>query len=88
MKQTNLDEHITVDEIIQFVSFDKMDSASLANASKVATHIRTCDDCLQKVKAYQLVYDELSKLGHKHRFKEIAREKVKEKNHERDEVDV
>lgn len=55
--------HLTVDEIIDFVSISKMDIGSMELASRVNTHIRGCDDCLKKVRAFQLIYDELTKVG-------------------------
>lgn len=65
-------KHLTVDEIIDFVSFEKMDNESLANASKVNTHIISCASCLKKVRAFQAVYDELTALGKKADFRRIA----------------
>lgn len=53
-------KHLTVDEIIDFVSFDRIDSETLAMAASVNSHIRNCNDCMRKVRAFQLVYDELS----------------------------
>lgn len=50
-------KHITIDEILDFVSIERMDAKSLELASKITTHIRECDDCLQKVRAFQNVYE-------------------------------
>ena len=51
-------KHLTVDEIVNFVTFSKIDSESLDNAAKVTAHISKCPDCLRKVRAFQMVYDE------------------------------
>lgn len=56
-------KHITVDEMIDFVSFETVDPKTLENASKVTTHIRTCGECLRRVNAFQMIYDELKARG-------------------------
>ncbi len=71
-------KHLTVDEMIDFVSFDKMDAESLAKASYVNSHIRSCEQCLRKVRAFQTVYDELVRMGNKVAFRDVARDMVKE----------
>lgn len=60
-------KHLTVDEIVDFVTFERIDNKSLENAAKVNTHIRQCSECLRKVRAFQMVYDE---------FKEMYKEKA------------
>lgn len=72
-------KHLTVDEIIDFVSMDKVDAKTLAKASYVNAHIRSCEQCLRKVRAFQTVYDELVRMGNKSAFREVAREMVEEK---------
>ena len=52
-------KHVTAEEMIDFVSFDRIDPQTLANASAVTTHIRTCSACLRRVNAFQMIYDEL-----------------------------
>jgi len=52
-------KHLTVDEIIGFVTLSSTDAASLRLASDVTAHIRACAACMRKVQAYQLVYDRL-----------------------------
>lgn len=56
-------KHVTAEEMIGFVSFDRIDPKTMANASAVTTHIRTCSDCLRRVNAFQLIYDELKDRG-------------------------
>ncbi len=57
--------HLTVDEIINFVSSDRLDVDSVANAVRVNTHIRSCGECMSKVRAYQAVYGELFNICNK-----------------------
>ena len=69
-------KHLTVDEIVDFVTLEKIDNKSLENAAKVNTHIRQCSGCLRKVRAFQMVYDEFEKMyNEKTDWKSIA-EKV------------
>ena len=56
-------KHLTVDEMIDFVSIKKIDASSLALASRVNTHIRECDRCLSRVRALVDIYDELERRG-------------------------
>ena len=58
-------KHLMVDEIIDFVSFHKLDDESLALATKVNAHIFECNTCRKKVEAFQLIYDELIRMGRK-----------------------
>lgn len=55
--------HLTVEEIIDFVSFDELTDEKIALAKKVNEHIRSCRTCFEKVSAFQLVYDELQRIG-------------------------
>lgn len=56
-------KHITIDEIIDFVSFDKIDNRTLEMSRKVNGHIRNCEECIQKVRAFQAMYDEFVRSG-------------------------
>lgn len=49
--------HLTVEEIIAFVSATELNDSFLKLAGKVNGHIAQCDECLKKVKAFQTVYD-------------------------------
>lgn len=70
-------EHLTVEEMIDFVSFNKIDNEFLSLASRVNTHILRCKACREKVAAFQLVYDELVKMGRKGDFSSSV---LKQKN--------
>lgn len=69
-------KHLTVDEMIDFVSFNKLDSESLALASKVNAHIFDCHTCRKKVESFQIIYDELVKLGRRDEFKSLIDKKL------------
>lgn len=56
-------KHLTSDEMIDFVSMNNLDEESIKLASKVNLHIGECEKCLQKLQAFQLVYDEMIKIG-------------------------
>jgi len=56
-------KHLTVEEMIDFVSFDKLDEKSLTLAAKVNAHISECACCRKNVKAFQVVYDEFERSG-------------------------
>ena len=51
--------HLTLDEIIDFVSLNELNEESMQLISMVTTHIAACDECRELVRAYQLVYDGL-----------------------------
>ena len=63
-------KHLTVDEFIDFVSMSRIDERSLLLASKVNTHIGECESCLRKLRAYQLVFDEMRRIGSKADYRE------------------
>ena len=50
-------EHLTVDEIIDFISFQKITPETLALVSRVNDHIFECKECFDKVSAFQLIQD-------------------------------
>lgn len=54
---------MTVDEIISFVSLQTLTPEALALAARVNSHMIECEDCLQKVRAFQAIYDELRRMG-------------------------
>lgn len=65
-------KHLTVDEIIDFVSFEKADTASLNLSLRVNEHIRICEKCRRIVNAFQTVYDEFTRLQKKGTFKKYV----------------
>lgn len=65
-------QHLTIDQIIDFVSICKLDAASLELSCIVNEHIRECDRCLELVNAYQGVYDEFQRLQNVGDFRSFA----------------
>lgn len=55
-------KHLSVDEIIEFVSSCRLDSNGIECIKSVNEHIRKCPECLKTVRAFQMVYDEFSAL--------------------------
>ncbi len=64
--------HLTVNQIIEFVSLTELDDQAMKLISTVNGHIYKCDACLEKVKAFQLIYDEFSRLGLDDNFEAYA----------------
>ena len=77
--------HLTVDEIIEFVSIAELNDETNKLLTKVNSHICRCKECLQRVRAFQMVYDEFMSLNTNLNFREyilnntqeIEREKFK-----------
>ena len=67
-------KHLTVDEIIDFVSFNTIHPGTLEKAAAVTTHIRGCSACMRRVRAFQLVYDACVARGKAGEFEPLARE--------------
>lgn len=53
-------KHLTVDEIIRFVSLWKLDKEAVELCAAVNGHIAQCPKCLKTVRAFQMVDDQLS----------------------------
>jgi hypothetical protein len=52
--------HLTVDEMIQFVSLTELNSEAMELSASVNGHIRSCGECLRQVRAFQMIYDEFT----------------------------
>ncbi len=52
-------KHLSIEEIIEFVSVEELNEQSLKLISDVNTHMRVCRKCTDKVNAYQDIYDEI-----------------------------
>lgn len=50
-------KHLTVDEIIQFVSLTELNSRAIRLSAAVNGHIRGCAECLKLVRAFQMTHD-------------------------------
>ena len=69
-------KHLSIDEIIDFVSINKLDIESLKLASDVNAHILRCNACRKKVEAFQNVYDELTQMGKKEYFIQMLNKRI------------
>lgn len=54
--------HLSVDEIIEFVSSSELNDDEIEIIKSVNEHIRKCPKCLKMVQAFQLIYDEFNTL--------------------------
>ena len=61
--------HLSVDDIIKFVSMTELNDEALALSACVTAHIRECDECLELVRSFQLIYDEFTRLKSEKTFK-------------------
>lgn len=67
-------KHLTVDEIIQFVSLTELNDEALALSVVVNSHIRRCKECLNLVRAFRLLYEEFSRIENGGEFAKLAKE--------------
>ena len=70
--------HLTVDEIIEFVSFDVLNKENLALAAKVNGHIRSCKSCFEKVSSFQTVDNKLRADKDETEISDVIAEEIKE----------
>ena len=68
--------HLTVDDIINFVSLPEMNEEAVELSAAVNGHIRKCGKCLELVRAFQMIYDEFSRLNTNGDFKKFVFETV------------
>lgn len=54
-------DHLTVDQIIEFVSMDELNERTAALSVSVNGHIRRCGQCRRTVRAFQMIHDEFSR---------------------------
>ncbi|MBQ8762725.1 MAG: hypothetical protein IJZ07_01300 [Clostridia bacterium] len=54
-------EHLSVEEIIKYVTANKVDNETLDLLSKVNGHIRNCSSCKEKVNSFECINDEIKK---------------------------
>lgn len=54
-------DHLTLDDVINFVSLTEINDESMKLISKVNDHIAQCSECREMVRSFQTVYDELNR---------------------------
>lgn len=70
--------HLTVEEIIDFVSLSEVTEEAVELSATVNGHIRKCDKCLALVRAFQMIYDEFSRLNTSGDFRKFVSETISE----------
>lgn len=63
-------KHLTVDEILDFVSLTELNNQSIELSTTVNGHIRKCEKCRKLVRTFQMIHDEFSRCGSDGNFKE------------------
>ena len=71
-------DHLTVDEIIRFVSLTEWSCEARALSAAVNGHIRKCGMCLRRVRAFQLIYDKFLRLNPGEDFQKYFSENIAE----------
>jgi hypothetical protein len=56
-------KHLTVDDMIRFVSLTELNDEAMELSASVNGHIRRCGECLERVRAFQMIYDEFTALS-------------------------
>ncbi len=72
--------HLSVEEIIDFVSFNELSKDTIDLSAKVNQHICSCPKCFETVSAFQMVYDELCRIGNTSDAKKGIYQLVSENN--------
>ena len=67
-------EHLTVDQIMDFVSLTALNEEATALIATVNGHIHKCEACLQRVRAFGLLHDEFVRLSITKDFRAYAKE--------------
>ncbi len=55
--------HLTVDEIISFVSLTELNEEAIELSATVNRHICKCKKCFELVNNFQMIYDEFSRMS-------------------------
>lgn len=55
--------HLEIEEIVDFVSINTLTQENISLTQKVNGHIRGCKECLEKVRAFQNVHDEMMRVA-------------------------
>ncbi len=84
-EEYTMKNHLTTDEILDYISLTECSQESLRKCAAVTEHIRECEKCLHLVQAFQEIYDAFEELGVDMDFRRFARntEEYKRLNTER-----
>ena len=69
-------KHLTVDEMMDFVSLTELNADAIMLSAAVNGHIRKCDQCLKRVQAFQMVHDEFSSLRNNGDFRKYLKSRL------------
>lgn len=75
-------KHLTVDEIMDFVSLAELDAKSVILSAAVNGHIRSCEKCRKLVQSFSMIYEEFTGSNARGSLKEFAAEKNAEAQQE------
>ena len=70
-------DHLTVDEIIGYVTAATVDVETQREIAKINLHILKCEDCLRRVRALQVISEGLETEMEMRQLRELMREKAK-----------
>ncbi len=56
-------EHLSAEQIIEFVSIDELTEETMAKMNAVNAHIYQCEECAKRVKAFFDISDEFARIG-------------------------
>ena len=71
-------DHLTVDEIIGYVTGVDVDGETRKDIAKINVHIIKCEECLRKVRAMQVISEGLEAEYSARKVREILLEKTAE----------
>ena len=58
-----MSEHLTTEQIIEFVSINELTEENIAKMKVVNAHVYRCEECAVRVRAFQTVGKEFALLG-------------------------
>ena len=58
-----MSEHLTTEQIIEFVSINELTEENIAKMKVVNAHIYRCEECAVRVQAFQRVGREFERIG-------------------------
>ena len=68
--------HLTVDEMLDFVSLEELNEESIAYAAAVNSHTRKCEKCRRAVCAFQEIYDKFVQYSADGSFKDFVSKSI------------
>ena len=68
-------EHLNINDVIEFISFDRLDADAVELSGRVNAHIACCAECRARVRNKQCVYDGLLAEGRRQAVKAGATER-------------